>query len=189
MSEKTTKKREMRYEERELSIIKNTFAGNDEIIPILRKIFLQISLDPIELAQVQTLRSQPDTLAILRKTFLPTIDVYAPLNQVVDLWMTVNIKEKSLEAIELEITAREKLIDYLEQQLAYLEKDIAPTVQFDKLTKILSTKKLDTATNFIMRNTLLGHVDQQLRQLVLLAGTKDETTEETLARLQKDSTK
>ena len=43
--------------------------------------------------------------------------------------------------------------------------------------------------NLKARNTLISHLEQCLLQLSLLAGQKDETVEDTISRLKKDSTK
>ena len=43
--------------------------------------------------------------------------------------------------------------------------------------------------NLKARNTLISHLEQCLLQLSLLAGQKDESVEDTLSRLKKDSTK
>lgn len=186
----TNKKRKIRYTDNELGIIKNTFIDNEEVIVLLRKIFLQIPLTDSEISLLSMFRANSDLLKVLRKTFLPTIDVTAPLHQVIDLWMTVDIKEKGLELCELNLVAREILIDYLEQQLSWLEDGKEPKIMFTNLTKIGTRATFyKTVSNFIMRNTLLGHIEQQLQQLVLLAGTKDETPEQTLERLARDSTR
>ena len=187
--------RRIRYSDSELSVIKNTFADNhEELTRVIRKIFLQLPMDVLDKGTLDLIKGNRAVLSILRKTFLPTIDVDAPLHQVVDLWMTVDIKEKSLEYCELILDAREQLIDYLEQQLIWLEskEELPAEIAFDRLTKIRRATKADkvkTVANFIMRNTLLGHIEQQLTQLFNLAGTKDETPEQTLKRLAQDSSK
>jgi hypothetical protein len=43
--------------------------------------------------------------------------------------------------------------------------------------------------NLKARNTVIQHIEQQLLSLKLLAGMKDESVEDTKARLQKDSSK
>jgi hypothetical protein len=45
-------------------------------------------------ALIITLKNQPDVMSILRKAFLPEIDGDAPFHQVIDLWLTVEIKGK-----------------------------------------------------------------------------------------------
>jgi hypothetical protein len=47
----------------------------------------------------------------------------------------------------------------------------------------------DAYSDLLARNTLIAHVEMQLQGLFVLAGKKNETPEETVARLQKDSSK
>lgn len=82
--------RQMRFTEEELEIIKNSFGGNE------------------------------DLLRLLRKVFLPEMEPDAPLGQMVDLWMTVNIKDQSPEQALRNIQARNELIMHVEQQLLQL---------------------------------------------------------------------
>jgi hypothetical protein len=105
---------EMRISDSELQLIKNTFAGNT------------------------------DLLKLLRKVFLPELSAKAPLGQNIDLWMTVNLEN---------LTPEQALI------------------------------------NLKARNSLIQHVEMQLQMLSILAGQKDETVEQTKARLKKDSSK
>ena len=51
------------------------------------------------------------------------------------------------------------------------------------------SENIEKYVNLTVRNTLIIHVEQQLDQIRMLAGKKDETPEETIKRLQMDSTK
>lgn len=107
-------KQEMRISDEELQLLKNTFSGNN------------------------------DLLKLLRKVFLPEISSKAPFGQNIDLWMTVKIDDLSPE---------------------------------------------EAIINLKARNILINHIEQQLLQLYLLAGMKEETVEETKKRLSKNSSK
>jgi hypothetical protein len=184
-------KRSMRYSDVELATIKTFFAENDELLIAIRKSFLQLPLTAVEQALLITLKNSEDILKVLRKTFLPTIDGDAPFNQVVDLWMTIDLKDKDPKEALTMITAREKLITYLEQQLKVLEGGVPSVndIQLSDCVKVLKSKAEDTYTNFIMRNTLISHVEQQLSMLSVLSGQKTETVEQTKERLAKNSMK
>lgn len=105
---------QMRISDKELELIKSTYAGNEELLMLLRKIFL------------------------------PELDPSLPLGQNLDLWMTLKV-------------------DDLDPEQAII--------------------------NLKARNTVIQHIEQQLLSLKLLAGMKEESVEETKARLQKDSSK
>jgi hypothetical protein len=192
MVETKKQKQSMRYSDKELELIKLSFAENDELLIAIRKVFLQLPTTALEQAILINLKTNEDLLKIIRKTFLPTIDGDAPFNQVIDLWMTIELKNKDPKEAYTEIMAREKLISYLEQQLKVLEGGVPSIndVQLSDLTKVLAKTKADEMlTNFVMRNTLIQHTEQQLHMFSILSGLKSETVEQTKERLKKDSMK
>ncbi len=76
----------------------------------------------VELGTIKALFKDNDAgLKILRKVFLPTFDYNAPIGQTVDLWMTLNIMDKSPMDREIQIIARNQLITHVEQQLLQLQ--------------------------------------------------------------------
>lgn len=83
-------KQEMRINDDELRLIKNTFAEND------------------------------DLLKLLRKCFLPEIMPKAPLGQNIDLWMTLDIQKQTAEEAIINLKARNSLIQHVETTLQML---------------------------------------------------------------------
>lgn len=82
---------EMRITDVEMAIIKSTFADNDELLKILRKVFL------------------------------PAVTAKAPIGQTIDLWMTLKIDDMTPEQAITNIKARNLLITHVEQQLVQLK--------------------------------------------------------------------
>lgn len=82
--------KQMRFTEEELVLIRNTFSGNDKLLKVLRKVFL------------------------------PEYDPYAPLGQVIDLWMTIDVRGLDPQTAFARILARNELISHVEQQLIQL---------------------------------------------------------------------
>lgn len=182
------KKQTIRYTDGELEIIKATFADNEELLKAIRKHFLQIPLDPIDQDIIKQVKG--GVLKVLRKSFLPEIDGNAPFHQVIDLWMTLEIKDKRPEEVAYLAEAREKLIDYLDQQLSLLEETIKkPKIMFHKLVEKKDKTAIELYTDLTVRNTVIAHTEMQINQLFVLAGRKEETTEQTKERLLKDSMK
>ncbi len=180
----------MRYQDSELELIKTTFAENDDVLIALRKYFLQLPMTEVEKSFIAKLGQDKLILSILRKTFLPTIDGDAPFNQVIDLWMTVELKGKTPEEAYIDINARKKLISYLDSMLCSLEGSAVGVISFEDLSAILPRSEADTMLmNFIARNSAISHVEQQLSMLSILSGQKNETVEQTKERLKKDSSK
>lgn len=171
----------MRYNERELGIIKSLFAENEDAIIALRKKFLGAEMTEVE-ENLTTFNEE--SLAVISKTFNPQIDPNAPIHQIIDLWMTVDFKEKTPEQARINFKAREIVLDYIDKRL-----NGKKAISLDSL---IYSDKNDDETNLVnmtARNTILGHIEQQIQQLSFLAGQKNETVEELMERLEKDSAK
>lgn len=185
----TKKKQTMRYSDAELSVIKATFTDNDELLKAIRKVFLQLKLSAAEMQMIKDLQGKPELLAVIRKSFLPEIEGDAPFQQVVDLYMTLKIEDKTPELAHPFILAREKLIKYLDEQLKSLENKEEPEISFKDLTVVDGKSATEIYIDLLCRNTVIGHTEMQLQQFVVLAGQSDETVEQTKERLFKNSTK
>lgn len=81
---------QMRLSDTDLSIIKNTFADNEELIKVLRKIFL------------------------------PELSADVPLGQNIDLWMTLKVDDLEPEQAIINLKARNTVIQHLEMCLMQL---------------------------------------------------------------------
>jgi len=181
-------KKQMRFSDAELSVIKNTFSENEDVLKAIRKHFLQLKLSKAEEAMLKGFSK--DVLAVLRKSFLPEIDGDAPIHQVVDLLITVDIKEKTPEQLYLAFNARQVLIEYLDARLLELEgPKVSQSVSFKDLSVITAKNEEQVWIDMNVRNTLVVHVEQQLSQLQILAGDKNESPEATKEKLLKDSSK
>jgi hypothetical protein len=190
MKKEDKKKRTMRYTDAELDIIKQTFAENDDLLIAIRKHFLQMPLELQEQHMLNKLRENEAAMAVLRKTYLPTLDGNAPISQLIDLWMTVDLKDKSPEQAYPHLEARELLVTYLNQQLTFLESEEVlgeEEIQFEKLSGAVGKGAEQAYIDLVARNTLVSHNEQQLQMLSILAGRKEETVEETQKRLRRDS--
>lgn len=192
------KKQILRYTDEELSLIKSLFAENEELLKALRKVFLQMPLNVIETTMVASyFGGNKKALALISKTFKPELDPEAPFHQLIDLWMSIDVKDKSFDDLVSTFKARQLLIDLLEQQLRELDgiankSGFGPRkIELSSLTVLpkVNAEYSNFYPNLIARNTLINHVEIQLTQLLNLAGRKDETSEDTIKRLQQDSTK
>lgn len=80
-----------RITDAELAIIKGMFADND------------------------------DALKLMRKIFLPSLEVDAPLGMIMDMWIPVEIDDVSPEQALINVKARKTLITHVEQCLMLLK--------------------------------------------------------------------
>jgi len=84
------KGQQMRFTDEELGLIKTTFKGNEKLLKLLRKVFL------------------------------PEYDPNAPLGQVIDLWMTLDLGQLTPQEQAVRIYARNSLISHIETRLIEL---------------------------------------------------------------------
>lgn len=101
---------QMRITPTEMSILQNTFKGNEELVRLMRKLFL------------------------------PELDPYVPLGQNIDLWMTVKIDDMEMEQALINLKARNSLIQHLDQVLNSIKvlaesADLTPEQAIEKLRK------------------------------------------------------
>jgi hypothetical protein len=82
---------EMRITDADLSLLKNTFAENEHLIKLLRKIFL------------------------------PEITADAPIGQNLDLWMTIKLEDLTPEQIAINVKARNTVIQHVESCLSQIK--------------------------------------------------------------------
>jgi hypothetical protein len=186
----------MRFSFAELGIIKSVFSESedDAIFKIVRKIMLQLPMNALELATVQTVfKKNPETMKVIRKIFIPEIDGDAPIHQVVDIWNSLmpRIEDLPMEKMEVNIVAKEKEIEYLRQQIDFMENEGNQPV---KLTDMIESGRKnrdleEIVSGIIAHNFIINYVEQRLAEIKILAGKKTETPEETVARLQQNSNK
>ena len=174
---------EMRFSNKELELLKNTFAENNDILKSVRKIMLQLPIaedKEIVLRNVMT----TDVMAIIRKIFMPELDGDAPLHQVSSIWFkTANDIRNNQKDVEYEIKITRNLIKYIKQQLDVLENGSLGIIRLKDL-EVFKDK-----TELLIWNDIIHFVEGQINQIKVLAGQKGETPEETIARLKKDSSK
>jgi hypothetical protein len=159
METQPKKKQVMRYSEEEISLIKNTFK-EEEMLKEIRKQFLQFP---------SALTLSPDAIKVLKKTLLPVIEPDAPMWQVTDMWLSLNIRERSPEDALLIIKARKLLMDYYEQEFEVLEgKKKERKIKLEDLVEVTDDAN-DMLIRLTARNEIVTHLEQQLAQLSVLA--------------------
>src|SRR3990167_6297278 len=109
----------MRFSDEELKLLNDTFSTRTDLLLLLRKFLLQGELNETEKESVKFFATS-NLLPIIQKTYLPALDLDAPLSQLVDFWLLVDTKGIDLKDIEVELSARQILIDYTNQRFKCL---------------------------------------------------------------------
>lgn len=177
MAEIKDKPKTSRYSDRERDIIKNTLS-DDLTLDAIRKCFFDVKLSPSEKSLLKKLT--PEAVSIVKKTFNPELSIDIPAGQNIDLMMTVEIKDKSLEESLKVIEARIMLIDLLNKGMARVEEnetDISSKIGIMKFEtqRVVDRKFL---IELIARNTLITHVESMIVQLKVLSRNPSEEESE-----------
>lgn len=176
-----------------INAFKSVFAENFELVIAIRKSLLQLTLTDFDKSLIaNNLHSNDNLYRIVSDVFNPQLRGDEPLNQVVDLWATIDTKNENSEFVGLQISSRATVIKYIQEQLDILFNK--SSVQTIVLSSLLPTENKDSSIEDIhaklyARNEILKHIETQLTQLYLLAGMKGETIEQTQKRLMSNSAK
>ena len=179
------KKQQMRYSDSELNLIKNTFENRDELLKAIRKIMLGCEISETELTMVRDIYSGAMS-SLFEKMFLPTVSGNEPIGQTIDLWMTIDVKDRDPLMADLNIRARAELIKLIVKGLKQLEQN----KPFRNATSFkVSDDARQEVIDLMVRNTYISHVEQRLLELKSLASMSQETEEEKRERAVKNSLK
>ena len=181
-------KRQSRYTDKELFLIKNTFAENYGLIKAVRKVLIQ---QPLTVVEEQMIKSTivGDVAKLLKKIFVPELDGDVSLTNLADKYY-VNTDDRPLDAVYFDISVNELLYKYIECQLAILSgKHSEKELDIDDLIKKEGLDKEQVCINFGARAKILNHIESILQAIMIIAGAKKETAEEMKKRMGMDSAK
>ncbi len=190
MPEQNKKQQILRYSDSELKLLNDTFSENQDLLILLRKFLLQGDLSESERENMK-LFGTANILPIIRKTYLPEIDLTAPLSQLIDFWLLVDTKSRNIDDLEVELAARQTLIDYLNQRFKVLingsedNRDIKLSALIYSKDKKIKNAYMDLAA----RNMIIKNVEDNTIQLWVLSGQKQESLADIQKRLFRNSSK
>jgi hypothetical protein len=175
------KRARSRFSDKEFSLLKNTFADREDLLIIIRKVFLQIELTKEEQA-IRLTTFNSEVVSAMRKLFLPEIDGNEPYQQVTDLWSKaqINIEDK-IEDANILITAHGTFLEYIRQQLNSFNGTEKREFKFKDLD--YTKEAIVKAVNLMARQKIIKHVEDNIGQLMIIAGKREESEEEQLKRI------
>lgn len=179
------------FTEAELSLIKNTFSDNDELLYAIRNVLLQFPLSDGQKATLSVGLNE-NVIGVLRKRIIPELAPVYPLGQLPSILTTLTQELKAKDANEMapQFIAKQLEIEYLEQQFQKLEgKDNEEVIKLKDLGTIIGKTPDEQYVEMTAYLFLLGYIDPMLGMIKNLAGAKDETPEEQKKRLTRDSSK
>ncbi len=181
-------KQQMRFSEAELATIKGVFADNDLAITAIRKVFLEDELSDNEAKALKSAMKTDEVKNVLRRHFSPQLKVDAPIGQVQDRMMLVRPEEHDPLTTTLLAAAMEQTIACIDSHVEEIFGG-TPAMSYKSLYTLDTDKPEETYVGLKARNEYIMQVERLTHHLQLLAGRKEETPEETVKRLQKDSSR
>ena len=163
--------KKMRVLDNELAMLNAVFAENDDLLVAVRNVFFDIANSEDEKFVADAFAGKKELLALMRKMFLPELSREIPLGQTVDLWLTVDVKERDEAETVSQVQSRNALIGFIEKSLKLLDGAT------EKVDLSINPKKI-TKSEILARNNFIQHVEAVLLQIRVLAGMKNETAEQ-----------
>ena len=185
------------FNSEELSVIKNTFAENEQLLYTVRKLFLQFELTDEEIAHLKSAIT-PAVVEVLKKRILPDLSPEYPLGQIPSMMTTLTEQLKSRDASEMAAHFEAKILEdrYLRQQFAELERVISDGKKSELppivLTELGDLEGKDAHEQFVDMTAylfLLGYIDPMFILIRSIAGDKEETIEQQKQRMTRNSSK
>lgn len=178
-----------RYNEAEMALIANVFAEGEDWLILFRRYMLQDLLSDREMEQIHQYTDNSSILKLLKKTFVLELDKEAPKSQTVDLFSGMDLQSTPLDHAVLSIKARKRAWDYISQQFRALNEDVLDPILFDTLVNPENKTDEQAYIDFVARNFLIGFLETQVIQQLLILAREDETPEQKIERLKKNSNK
>ena len=97
----------MRVSDEEITLLNAAFADNEELLIAIRNVFFGIATES-EKMYVQSVFDGNESLKSLCTNVFPTISGEIPIGQTIDLWLTLECKDKTDEEVESQLIARQK---------------------------------------------------------------------------------
>lgn len=179
-----------RYSSDQIATIRSVFLGNDELLSVLRRVFLQGELSEDNVTLLKKVFSNNEVFNVVKKCYLPELEFDAAIGQPIDLWMVVEVRDKDMATQAMNIMVQDRMIQLIQ---VGLERLVNPNMAIPAELAINSFKistsqpSEDSMVELFARNKLIAYNEVQLTQLKTLAEMKDETPEEMKARLRKNS--
>ena len=207
---------ELMYNDKEIELLKATFAENDFLLLAIRKLFFGGELtDEQKKVIVATFKSKEVRGVFQRKVYgLNNLDT--PVGQLSDFWLGAEkqIFGASKDTIKQALHSKARVLAMFEQSFKLLTNPDGEKIKIDysikarvltmfkKVFKILTNPdgekiKIDYSIEeddelgigLIARNMYMQAIETSILTIKTIAGQKSESVKDTVARLQQDSTK
>jgi hypothetical protein len=178
------------YSGKDIDIIKKVFADNDDLLIVVRKLFFGLDLTDAEKESIKGTFKDKDIRDVLQRKVYGLNDFTTPVGQLSDFWLGVETQVfgAGRDAIQQAVESKQIVFGMFEKAMALLENPDAEKVNIN-VAQLPDLMTDPLQVHLIARNLYMKAVETSLLTMKSIAGMKQETTEEAIKRLTKDSSK
>jgi len=176
------------YSNKDIDLIKSTFAENDELLVMLRKLFFGGKVTADEKKIIVSTFSNPDVVEVLRRKVYGINNFETPIGQLSDFWLGAEsqVFGASRDTVYQAIKSKEVVLSMFIKAFDLLKN---PDGERVSIAVVIDLESDPLGVNLIARNLYMKAIESALHAVKTIAGMKSETAEEAVKRLQSDSTK
>lgn len=172
---------QMRITEVEKDYIRNTFKDREDLLKLLRKVFLKRDIAEEDIKEAQVFNSEVGK-SLIKKMFLPEYDFDMALGANTDLWRALEIKDKPAEYVQILSEATHKISKHLKTVLDRLDGTSFDAKNFIEIefSPIEDTHENNVA--LMARNELISLVEFKIVEIWVIAIKTDAELSQLRAR-------
>ena len=177
---------QLMFNDKEIALIKSTFAENDVLLVAVRKLFFGQDITSDEKKMIKSAFSSDEVVNALRRKVYGLNSFETPIGQLSDFWLGVEsqIFGASRDTVYQAVMSKEMVLDMFTKAFNLLTNPDGEKVSVE-LSINLDTDPL--GVKIIARNLYMKAIETGLLGVKTIAGIKTESTEDAIKRLSKDS--
>lgn len=181
-------KPKLMYNEKDIALLKSAFCENDELLVAVRLLFFGLDITDEQKKMITSTFSSQEMREVFMKKVYGIGNYNTPIGQVSDFWMGIEqqIFGASRDTIYQAVQSKALVLDMFQKCFVLLENPDAEKVSIE-FNPNSSIDELQV--KLIARNLFMKAIETALLTIKMIAGMKDESPEQAIERLSKDSTK
>lgn len=185
--------KKLMYNDKELLLLKQTFAENDDLLKAVRNLLFGVDISLAEKEAIKNTFSNPDVLKAVRHKIYGLNNFDTPIGQLSDFWMGIEqqIFGANKDTIYQAVMVKELCLGMFTKAFKLLENPDGERVSLGvkSLKDSIKSEVDELHPELIARNLYMKAIDGGLFTILTIAGKKDETIDELYKRLEKNSNK
>lgn len=176
-------------QDKELQLLKATFKDDDELLKSIRGLFLGFEVSDSQKKKIKELFANEDLLNAVAKKLYPKLTNETDIGIIPDFWAGIDtqIIGQSAETIKQIVESKQLVFEMLEQAMGLLKNPDEFKMVLEYNPKLVLNDPYQIG--LLARTIYIKAVNTGTSYIKVLANAKEETQEEVIARMRKDSSK